>query len=152
MTANSTDTADRQHWMAVLAKAEPEHLELLHEQLDLESGYRLIRPPENGLVMVRARAGGTGRQFNFGEATVTRCTLATEAGFVGQAYILGRNQRHAMLAALMDARLNDPATRGIVIDTVIRPLETEYRQRKSAQAARVAATKVDFFTMVRGET
>ena len=71
--------------------------------------YRVLRGPEAGLVMVRGRAGGGGAPFNLGEMTATRCTVRTEAGFVGHAYVAGRNERQAELAALADALLQDPA-------------------------------------------
>ena len=37
-----------------------------------------------------AAAGGGGAAFNLGEMTVTRCTVRTETGFVGHAYVAGR--------------------------------------------------------------
>ena len=151
MTAKDLDKVVRQRWMAALAKADPDRLERLIERFDLATAHHYIRAPESGLVMVRARAGGTGRRFNFGEATVTRCTLVTEDGFTGHAYIMGRNRRHAELAALMDARLQDPAIHDTIIKGVIRPLETESSRRREREARRTAATKVEFFTLVRGE-
>ena len=57
--------------------------------------YTVIRGPEGGLVMVRGRAGGGGSAFNLGEMTVTRCTVRTETGFVGHAYIAGRDEQRA---------------------------------------------------------
>jgi len=146
------DTAIRKRWMATLAKADPAKLEQLVSQLDIAIGHRFIRSPETGMVMVQARTGGMGRVFNFGEATVTRCSVTTPEGFIGHAYVMGRNRRHAELAALMDARLNDPATFDKVMAGVIDPLETQWNQRKSREAAGIAETKVDFFTLVRGES
>jgi alpha-D-ribose 1-methylphosphonate 5-triphosphate synthase subunit PhnG len=150
--ATEIEIAARQRWMATLAKAEPAFLEQLIDRLEILSAHHCVRPPETGMVMVQARAGGTGRVFNFGETTVTRCTVTTQAGFTGHAYIMGRNRRHAELAALMDAHLNDPATAADIMTTVVEPLETEWQRRANLAAARTAATKVDFFTMVRGKS
>jgi alpha-D-ribose 1-methylphosphonate 5-triphosphate synthase subunit PhnG len=36
-------------------------------------------------------------------------------------------------------------------DTILEPLETEMAAAKAARASKAAATKVDFFTMARGE-
>ncbi len=58
--------------------------------------------------MVRGRTGGGGAAFNLGEMTVTRCTVRTDAGFVGHAYVAGRDERQAEMAALADALLQDP--------------------------------------------
>ena len=58
--------------------------------------------------MVRGRAGGGGAPFNLGEMTATRCTVRTDGGFVGHAYVAGRDERLAELAALVDALLQDP--------------------------------------------
>ena len=68
-----------------------------------------MRGPETGLVMVRGRAGGSGSPFNLGEMTVTRCTVQLGSGTAGHAYIAGRDERQAELAAVADALLQDPA-------------------------------------------
>ncbi len=79
--------------------------------------------------------------------TVTRCTVRTEDGFVGHAYVAGRDERQAELAALFDALMQDPARRASVAATVIEPLAAEQEARRSAVAAKAAATKVQFFAM-----
>lgn len=108
-----------------------------------------LRRPESGLVMVRARAGGSGVKFNLGEATVTRCALRLETGTAGVAYVLGRSARKAELAALADALLQSPATAQAVREELLGPL----RARHDAEAARTRrkaqATQVEFFTLAR---
>ena len=145
------DRALRQEWMAILAKARPEDLEEAWRFLREKSKYRFLRPPETGLVMVRARAGGTGRQFNLGEVTVTRCTVQTEGGITGTAYVRGRGRRHAELAALFDALLQDPSRHASLMDDVIRPIERSIRERNAMIVKKAAGTRVEFFTMVRGD-
>ena len=141
----------RQGWLAVLAQASRADLEEAWAGLGIEPDYSFPRRPEIGLVMVRARAGGNGRQFNLGETTVTRCTLALAGGPVGTGYILGRDPRKAELVALLDALLQDPARRDLVAERVIGPLRDKAEAAETLAARKTAATKVDFFTMVRGE-
>ena len=65
-------TAQRPRWMSVLALAGAVELDACWRDLPPPPAYRVLRGPEVGLVMVRARAGGTGTRFNLGETTVTR--------------------------------------------------------------------------------
>lgn len=133
--------------MSVLARANSEVLAERLEACRPLPAYRRLRAPEAGLVMVRGRTGGGGAPFNLGEMTVTRCTVRTEDGFVGHAYVAGRDERQAELAALFDALMQDPARRASVAATVIEPLAAEQEARRSAVAAKAAATKVQFFAM-----
>lgn len=111
----------------------------------------MIRPPETGLVMLRGRIGGTGSAFNLREATVTRCAVRTAKGHEGHAYVMGRNQAHAKLAAVCDALLQDENQRAKVDAEVLQPLQALMAEQRSLAARKAAATKVDFFTLVRGE-
>jgi alpha-D-ribose 1-methylphosphonate 5-triphosphate synthase subunit PhnG len=147
--------AARRRWMSVLAKASAAELEqavaAVRDTLGALPAYRLIRRPEVGMAMVRARAGGTGRAFNLGEMTMTRCTLRTDDNLVGTAYVAGRSQRHAELAALFDALLQDAARRPQVAALVVDPLARAQELRRNRRVERSAGTRVDFFTVVRGE-
>ena len=111
----------------------------------------MIRPPETGLVMLRGRIGGTGSAFNLGEATVTRCAVRTAKGHEGHAYVMGRNHGHAKLAAVCDALLQDENQHAEVDAQVLQPLQALMAEQRSLAARKAAATKVDFFTLVRGE-
>lgn len=141
----------RARWMSALAQAEPAAVEAAWEALDPRPGYRLLRPPETGLVMVRGRAGGTGAAFNLGEMTVTRCSVEMDGGRVGHAYVAGRDRRHAETAAVFDALLQDPARRADLETSVVEPLVAAREARHREARARAATTRVEFFTMVRGE-
>ena len=141
----------RPDWMALLARAP---LALLEQGLDKQSATEpsWLRRPETGLYMVQARAGGTGERFNLGEMTVTRCALragADVSGLVGVAYVLGRDHRHAQLAALADALLQDPAQREALNTKLLQPVRKHLAMLQTQRAARAAATKVDFFTVAR---
>ena len=113
--------AARRRWMAVLARADADDL-AARALGDVAGAITVLRGPEAGLVMVRGRAGGGGAPFNLGEMTVTRCTVRTDAGLVGHAYVAGRNERLAELAALADALLQDPARQTALLRQVIEPL------------------------------
>jgi alpha-D-ribose 1-methylphosphonate 5-triphosphate synthase subunit PhnG len=137
----------RRRWMAVLARASADTLAVRLGQCGAVPGYRRLRAPESGLVMVRGRAGGGGAPFNLGEMTVTRCTVRTDDGCVGHAYVAGRDERQAELAALFDALMQDPARGPDILANVIEPLAAEQQARRATVAAKAAATKVQFFAM-----
>ena len=150
-TSTGTDpqTAARQRWMAVLAKAEDGALEAAWAGLADKPEYRFLRPPETGLVMVRGRAGGTGGAFNMGEMSATRCAVQLEDGAVGIAYVAGRSARHAELAAAFDALLQQPELGDMLEEAVIAPLEATQRARREEERANAARSRVEFFAMAR---
>jgi alpha-D-ribose 1-methylphosphonate 5-triphosphate synthase subunit PhnG len=138
------DQTPRQRWMALLAKAPPARLAALLPDLP---AHQHLRQPEVGAVMVRGRVGGTAEPFNLGEMTVTRAAVQLPDGAVGHAWVQGRDKAHATRAAILDALLQTDTTHHALIET----LAAEAEARRNARAAKAAATKVDFFTMVRGE-
>ncbi|SDC45781.1 phosphonate C-P lyase system protein PhnG [Ruegeria marina] len=146
---DSAKTA-RQGWMGLLARAPEAALLELWRAADERPAYDWLRPPETGGVMVRGRAGGTGAAFNLGEMTVTRCSLALTDGTVGHAYVQGRSRAKAEAAALIDALMQTGAADRIRA-LVLEPLAEALAGRAEARAARAAATRVEFFTLVRGE-
>ncbi|WP_434289056.1 phosphonate C-P lyase system protein PhnG [Celeribacter sp. SCSIO 80788] len=149
-TALSPDQKARKAWMGLLAKSDAALLaERMAEMADLPA-FEWLRRPEVGGVMVRGRMGGTGAPFNLGEMTVTRCSLRLATGEVGHGYVQGRDKRQAEQAALVDA-LMQGARAEVVRETVLTPLQVAQEAIRTARAAKAAATKVDFFTMVRGE-
>ena len=143
--------AARRRWMSVLAKAQLTELEGAWEQLSEKPDYAWLRAPEVGMVMVRARSGGTGGQFNLGQMTVTRCALRLGSGTAGLGYVQGRSKRHAELAAVFDALMQDEEWRPGLEGRVIGPLEEAQGQRRGTRSRKANATKVNFFTLVRGE-
>jgi alpha-D-ribose 1-methylphosphonate 5-triphosphate synthase subunit PhnG len=136
--------AARRRWMGILALADAAEL---GERLGASPPYTVLRGPESGLVMVRGRTGGGGPAFNLGEMTTTRCTVRTQAGFVGHAYVAGRDARLAEAAALADALLQDPERQAGLLEQVIEPLAAAQQARRDAVAAKAAATRVQFFAM-----
>jgi len=137
--------------MGTLARARPAELEAACAVLGPLPAWTWLRRPETGLVMVRGRAGGSGEQFNLGEMTVTRCALALESGTTGISYVQGRDVRHAELAALMDAMLQDPQQQESVLELVVEPLARARRERADVASRKAAATQVEFYTLARGD-
>jgi len=159
-TVGSGEEADapaaRQRWMSVLAKAKLAELETAWNDLSDKPAYDWLRRPEVGMVMVRGRAGGTGGQFNLGQMTVTRCALKLASGAavgsgVGLGYVQGRSKRHAELAAVFDALLQEEAYGPDLLREVIDPLAAAQSGRRNDRSRKAASTKVNFFTLVRGE-
>jgi len=142
--------ARRQRLMALCAEAERPDLEAALEALRYEGRVEDLRRPETGLVMVRGRTGGDGRPFNFGEATVTRAAVRLESGEVGFAYQLGRDARKARLAAILDALLQKPEY-GRNVEDAMMSVQARLTGERGVRESRTAATRVNFFTMVRGE-
>jgi len=103
------------------------------------------------MVMLRGRVGGTGDAFNLGEASVTRCALRMGAGALGVGYTLGRDRRKAELIAIFDALLQDEARQDQLQRELIEPLARQQAAQRDAASRSVAASKVEFFTFVRGE-
>ena len=144
------DPDQRKAWMGTLAKAEAAHLSALWSDAGKDARFDWLRAPEIGGVMVRGRMGATGQPFNLGETAVTRCALKLESGAVGHAYVQGRDKEKARIAAMVDALMQTDAADEMEAG-ILAPLRDAEAKRKSDRAAKAAATKVDFFTLVRGE-
>jgi alpha-D-ribose 1-methylphosphonate 5-triphosphate synthase subunit PhnG len=141
------NAVSRQHWMSVLARASAAAIEQGLTRAGGLPSWQRLRGPEIGLVMVRGRAGGSGPPFNLGEMTVTRCTVRLDSGLAGHAYVSGRDERQAELAAVADALLQDPARHARLRDTLIEPLADAQRDQRLERAEKAAATRVEFFAM-----
>jgi alpha-D-ribose 1-methylphosphonate 5-triphosphate synthase subunit PhnG len=144
-----TEIAGRRSVMATCAGATRKELDAALASLGRLPAATDLRSAESGLVMLRGRMGGDGRAFNVGEASVTRATVRLDDGRTGFAYQLGRDKNRARSAALLDA-LWQGAERAAV-ETALLPIRARIDADAALQARRVAATRVDFFTMVRGE-
>jgi len=165
LEAETSGTQARQRWMGILARAEPQELEACWQRLKQTGNlpaYQILRHPEIGLTLLRGRVGGDGAPFNVGEMTVTRCSIRTESGVVGHAWIAGRRLIQAEQAAVIDALLQEtpqllqetpqqPPDHGSLADDLAR-LDLAFRERRLARSRKAAATRVDFFTLVRGAT
>ena len=151
MTKTEQDSRrTRRAAMAVLSQSEVAEISARLSAMALPD-HKILRQPEDGLVMVRGRIGGDGIAFNVGEATVSRAAVLLSTGQVGFGYTLGRDHEKARLIALCDAMAQTDAFADAVEQEVIAPLRTAMIAKRNQAAAATAATRVDFYTMVRGE-
>ena len=144
------DLTDRKARLSTLAQAPGARLCALWAAYGTVPEHELLRPAEIGTVMVRGRAGAVGAPFNLGEMTVTRCSVRLSTGGVGHGYVQGRDKAAAEAAALIDA-LAEGGDTDKVEAAILAPLRQEADARATSRSAKAAATKVEFFTMVRGE-
>jgi alpha-D-ribose 1-methylphosphonate 5-triphosphate synthase subunit PhnG len=150
VTQQNIQQAQRKAAMAVLAHAEAGEIAARLRNLAVPA-HQDLREPESGLVMLRGRVGGDGAPFNLGEATVSRAAIRLASGEVGFGYTLGRDGEKARLIALCDALVQSRDFGASVERDVIAPLREQLVAERKQAAAETAATKVDFYTMVRGE-
>ncbi len=101
--------------------------------------------------MVRGRMGGTGSPFNLGEVTVTRCVVRLASGETGSAYSLGRNKEKALQSAVIDALWQRADAREQIEEMIIAPLAAAQETTTETVREETEATRVNFFTMVRGD-
>ena len=143
--------AQRRAAMAVLAQAGADEIARGLKIVGDDVAFADARPAEIGLVMLRGRIGGGGAPFNIGEATVTRAAVRLACGQTGFGYVLGRDREKARLVALCDALWQIDSRRQLIEDHVVAPLRQQQQERRALARAQTAATRVDFFTLVRGE-
>jgi alpha-D-ribose 1-methylphosphonate 5-triphosphate synthase subunit PhnG len=151
----STDETEirnrRREAMSVLACATAAEIESGIASVEGIPAHEDIRLPENGLVMLRGRIGGDGAPFNLGEAAVSRAAVKLATGEAGIGYVLGRDQAKAKLIALCDALVQSQGHREAIERAVLAPIRTRLKAERETQERQTAATKVEFFTLVRGE-
>lgn len=148
---NDSTIEARQRTMRVLALADAEALESAYAGFAGLPDWSFARRPETGLVMVRGRIGGGGAPFNVGEMSVTRAAVTLTSGEIGHAYVAGRNQRKAAIAAVFDALWQTETFRPRVETEIVAPLAQAQLDSDTRKAEEAAATRVDFFTLVRGD-
>lgn len=140
----------RKRAMGLLARASAAELQAGWQAIEPKPEVHPVRGPETGLVMVRGRVGGGGDPFNLGEATVSRATVRLASGEIGHGQLLGNDREKARLAAIFDALHQRPEHRPAV-DQLIDAVESRIHAEDRKHAEQTAATRVDFFTMVRGD-
>lgn len=153
-TANEIQSgaqSDRKRIVDLLARASLAELQDALATIDPVPVFTALRGPETGLVMVKGRIGGGGAPFNLGEATVSRASVRLADGRIGHGYRLGTDRKAANLSAVLDALAQDEPTRVALESRLLAPLEARLAAEAEQLEAETAATKVDFFTMVRGE-
>lgn len=136
----------RRDWLSLLARSAPDRLA---EALPDLPAHALLRAPETGTVMVQGRVSATGAPFNLGEMTVTRCAVRLDCGTVGHGHVQGRSHAHARRAAVLDALMQTGEAARLT--PLLEGLRSEGQAARDLRAAKAAATRVEFFTLQRGE-
>lgn len=144
------DPVARRRAMARASQATSDELLAALAQTGAAPEAEDLRPAETGLVMVRGRIGGDGRAFNAGEATVTRAAVRLPGGETGFAYHLGRECTRARLAAILDAHWQRPEARP-ALESALEAIAGRRAEAVLQAARKTAATRVNFFTLARGE-
>lgn len=149
MHASDSSINPRAEALGVLAHADMPALSAAWESWQNRPQVEMIRGPETGLIMLRGRTGGGGTPFNLGEATVSRASVRIDSGEIGHGYCLGRDIAKARLIATIDALFQrEPHN---IEFAILRPLRDAASAADKQRREETAATKVQFFTMVRGE-
>jgi alpha-D-ribose 1-methylphosphonate 5-triphosphate synthase subunit PhnG len=143
--------ADRQRLMRICSQASVAELSAALARLAPLPSIEVVRQPEVGLIMLRGRMGGDGAPFNAGEATMTRAVVRLASGELGFSYLLGRSLERARLAAIVDALGQNSRFRDRLEIVLLAPVMRRVHAQRSVQRAETAATRVQFFTLVRGE-
>ncbi len=145
------NTQQRQQLISVLAKSSLQDIKQCWDHSIDEYEYSTLRQPQTGMVMAVARTEAKGEPFNLGEVSVTRCALRLNNGETGIGYVMGSNKEHALYVAILDAIAQQPNQYEAINSTVVQPLQQKLLQAHQKQQQKTDTTRVDFFTMVRGE-
>lgn len=148
---NTPQKTKRQYLLSVLAKSTLKNIQDCWAQLKLSPKYTFLKAPEIGMAMIRAKAGGAGQPFNMGEMTVTRSVIQLNTQQMGYGYIAGRDKEKSTLVAIIDACFQVEQWAMLIDEKLLRPLDQLLQHQHVEQQEKVNQTKVDFFTMVRGE-
>jgi len=137
--------------MSVLAHSQPAELLTHWQPLNLNPQFQRLRAAETGLTQLQGRMGGTGKRFVMGDMTVTRAVVQLDSGIYGYSYVAGRDKAHAELCAVIDALLQVQGMDELLNSKVIEPLAAQQQARREERARQIASSRVDFFTLVRGD-
>jgi phosphonate C-P lyase system protein PhnG len=136
----------RWEWISVLAQARPETIAELAGRLASAPRAETIRPPAPGLLLAMVEESVEGGGFHPGEILVTACEVRLD-GVLGQAVILGGDEKKALGCALLDAALQGGVPeQGEILATLV--AEQEWLcLRRQAEQEMIQATRVHFETM-----
>lgn len=149
MVTGTASAIDRTRLSRAVALADRQVLFKLMEKLGPIGDFEYLREPQRGLIMVRGRIDGVGQPFNLGEALATRCSVRLN-NRVGHGYILADAPAAALAAAVLDALNQDPS--GLLeVKNLVLELEKNIMASYASEKQETLKTKVQFFTLIRGE-
>jgi phosphonate C-P lyase system protein PhnG len=147
-SSNDALKSARQEWLSVLVRVPADAVIESAQQFSFEVSE--LKSPEVGMIMTDARIHASGPGFHLGEVTLTRCVLKDELGHLGYGQILGRNANQALAIARFDLALQRQDTASQAEESLA-VWRDEIAALDAMQSERVEATRVNFFTMVRGD-
>jgi alpha-D-ribose 1-methylphosphonate 5-triphosphate synthase subunit PhnG len=135
--------------MEVFSLTGPEALEAEFAKIKNAPPYVFLKKPASGMIMVRGRVSGSGRLANIGEMLISRCVVDLQ-GFTGCGYTPFESLRHCELAAVLDALAQHPdfAEECLRLEEGLR---ARLREKEAAELEEAEGTRVEFFTVRRGE-
>ena len=139
----------RRDWLATLVRVPAN--EVIAASNEFDFSMVVLKGPEVGLLMINGRIHSTGRPFHLGEVSLTKCVLKDDQGLLGYGHIIGRNKQQAKAIALFDLALqrNDSAEAALIR---LNAWKEDVAEIDAMESETVEETRVDFFTMVRGES
>jgi alpha-D-ribose 1-methylphosphonate 5-triphosphate synthase subunit PhnG len=139
---------DRAHWMSILARSRRADV-AQHWGTFEAARFSWLKKPEFGTALVQGRTNGNESPFNFGEITMTRCSIQLDDGRIGVAYVAGCDKQHAMMAAVFDAWLQRDDAFGRRARSAIDDLSARIEARRQGDIRKARASQVDFTMHVR---
>ncbi|MCG8543125.1 MAG: phosphonate C-P lyase system protein PhnG [Alphaproteobacteria bacterium] len=134
----------RARWLSILASSDPAEVSDAWEGLKNKPDFTWLKKPERGAVLLRGKISSDGAPFNFGEMTVTRCSVQLSDGPVGVAYIPGRSKRHAMIVAVLDGLLQRKGQGSRTARAIVEDLARSLEAKERAAAKKTQETRVNF--------
>ena len=139
----------RPEWISIFSKTSEDLLKNSLDHINFKENYDVLLGPEIGSIMIQGRAGGTGDKFNLGEATLTKCIVKFQEK-TGYSYHLGRNLIKSEYGAILDALMQIESYNSKLL-MYVKEFQEEIQKEKTKIIAGSSESKVDFFTMVRGD-
>ena len=140
----------RKQWLSYLATADENYLISLWDNLNMKIEYNWLREPEIGSIMVQGKAGATGDNFNVGEVTITRGSLNVDEKIQGNGSVQGKKKYKTKMSVLGNPLIKTEKKK-IIKRNIIDKLIKYKNNKRNEILSKTEATKVDFFTLVRGE-
>ena len=139
----------RPEWISIFSKTNESLLKNSLDHINFKENYDVLLGPEIGSIMIQGRAGGSGDKFNLGEATLTKCIVKFQEK-TGYSYHLGRNLIKSEYGAILDALMQIESYHSKLL-MYVKEFQEEIQKEKTKIIAGSSESKVDFFTMVRGD-
>ena len=139
----------RPEWISIFSKTNESLLKNSLDHINFKENYDVLLGPEIGSIMIQGRAGGTGDKFNLGEATLTKCIVKFQEK-TGYSYHLGRNLIKSEYGAILDALMQIESYHSKLL-IYVKEFQEQIQKEKIKIIADFSESKVDFFTMVRGD-